>query len=362
MANSSQHRILIIGGGSAGITVAARLRRAGQSDIGLIEPSDKHYYQPLWTLVGGGCAPAPESERSEAALIPKGVSWIHDAAVEVDPDNRTRQHAGWRDSRLRLPGRRPWHPARLGQDPGSRPDARAERGLEQLPLRPRPQDLGVPEGAARRHCRLHHAGRAHQVSRRAAEDRVSGGSLLAATRHPQGHPRGARHADTRDVLCARVRGCPSPGRRALRDRRATQDRDDRRRPRRQADHAGESAERDRGDLDPGLRRTARSSPAERPGLGEEEPPGNERAAWVRRDRQVQHAARPLAQRLCAGRRGRLTELQDRGRDPQPGSRRREQPARRDGWQGAAGPLRGLLVLPAHDRPATRCCSQSSTTR
>jgi glycine/D-amino acid oxidase-like deaminating enzyme len=50
---SMHHEILIIGGGNAGLSVAARLRNAGRTDIGLIEPSEQHYYQPLWTLVGG---------------------------------------------------------------------------------------------------------------------------------------------------------------------------------------------------------------------------------------------------------------------------------------------------------------------
>jgi len=81
------HKVLIVGGGSAGISVAARLRRAKVDDIGVIEPSDKHYYQPLWTLVGGGCAPAAESERSEASVMPKGVAWIKDSAETIDPDN-----------------------------------------------------------------------------------------------------------------------------------------------------------------------------------------------------------------------------------------------------------------------------------
>ncbi|MDQ4491296.1 FAD/NAD(P)-binding oxidoreductase [Sinomonas sp. ASV486] len=80
------HKILIIGGGNAGLSVAARLRRAGQSDIGVLEPSDKHYYQPLWTLVGGGRAPQKESVRDQAAVMPKGVAWIRDAAVDIDPD------------------------------------------------------------------------------------------------------------------------------------------------------------------------------------------------------------------------------------------------------------------------------------
>ncbi len=51
---AARHRILIIGGGSAGISVAARLLRGGQSDVAVIEPSPTHYYQPAWTLVGGG--------------------------------------------------------------------------------------------------------------------------------------------------------------------------------------------------------------------------------------------------------------------------------------------------------------------
>lgn len=55
MNSSTHHKILIVGGGTAGITVAARLtRKISGSDIAIIEPSDKHYYQPLWTLVGGG--------------------------------------------------------------------------------------------------------------------------------------------------------------------------------------------------------------------------------------------------------------------------------------------------------------------
>jgi sulfide:quinone oxidoreductase len=88
-AESSHHKTLIIGGGNAGISIAARLRRARQDDVAIIEPSDKHYYQPLWTLVGGGCALAKETVRDQARVIPKGVHWIQERATDIDPNNQT---------------------------------------------------------------------------------------------------------------------------------------------------------------------------------------------------------------------------------------------------------------------------------
>lgn len=83
------HRVLIVGGGSAGITVAARLRKKGITDIAVIEPSDTHWYQPLWTLVGGGLEPAAKTKRSMASVMPKGVTWIKSAASNIDPTSNT---------------------------------------------------------------------------------------------------------------------------------------------------------------------------------------------------------------------------------------------------------------------------------
>lgn len=89
MSTTAKYQVLIVGGGTAGITVAARLLRKGYTDVAVIEPSDRHYYQPLWTLVGSGQADASSTERPEASVMPKDATWIRKAASAFDPDNNT---------------------------------------------------------------------------------------------------------------------------------------------------------------------------------------------------------------------------------------------------------------------------------
>lgn len=86
----NKHQIVIVGGGTAGITVAASLERhfAGNNlDIVIIEPSEDHYYQPAFTLVGAGAYTLKQTRRSEHSLIPGGVSWIKGKAASFEPDN-----------------------------------------------------------------------------------------------------------------------------------------------------------------------------------------------------------------------------------------------------------------------------------
>lgn len=79
--------IVIIGGGAAGGGVAASLlKRNSALNIAIIEPSDQHYYQPAWTLVGGGAFDAANSVRPMADCLPKNTTWIRAAATKFEPD------------------------------------------------------------------------------------------------------------------------------------------------------------------------------------------------------------------------------------------------------------------------------------
>ncbi len=84
---AQHHNVLVVGGGSAGITVAARLRNAGVADVAIVEPSDSHWYQPLWTLVGGGVFPLEHTRRAQADVIPPGATWVKDTVVAFAPDS-----------------------------------------------------------------------------------------------------------------------------------------------------------------------------------------------------------------------------------------------------------------------------------
>ncbi|MCB9343518.1 MAG: NAD(P)/FAD-dependent oxidoreductase [Lewinellaceae bacterium] len=85
-----KYQILIVGGGNAGISTASKLLLKNKNlNIGIIEPSDKHYYQPAWTLVGGGTFNIADTERKEADFIPKGTTWIRDAVATFQPEKNT---------------------------------------------------------------------------------------------------------------------------------------------------------------------------------------------------------------------------------------------------------------------------------
>jgi sulfide:quinone oxidoreductase len=82
-------QVVIIGAGSGGISTAARLIREKpnfKGKIAILDPSEKHYYQPLWTLAGAGVVKKETTEREQSSLIPEGVTWIKEAAARFEPE------------------------------------------------------------------------------------------------------------------------------------------------------------------------------------------------------------------------------------------------------------------------------------
>ena len=85
--SEKHHSVLIIGGGAAGVSTANNLRRKNSTiDIALVEPSEKHYYQPGFTIIGGGAYTLKRATKNEANLIHSSVTWIKDFAESFQPD------------------------------------------------------------------------------------------------------------------------------------------------------------------------------------------------------------------------------------------------------------------------------------
>jgi sulfide:quinone oxidoreductase len=83
------HEVLVVGGGNAGISLAARLLRDGMTDVAVVAPQPVHRYKPLLNYVGGGQATMADLERPMADVVPDGCTWIRDAVEAVDPDGMT---------------------------------------------------------------------------------------------------------------------------------------------------------------------------------------------------------------------------------------------------------------------------------
>jgi sulfide:quinone oxidoreductase len=84
---TDHHRVVVIGGGNAGLSVAGRLRRNGVEDVAVIEPRSHHLYQPLFSHVAGGTARASQAARPQSQVMPRGVVWIQDTVQTADPEN-----------------------------------------------------------------------------------------------------------------------------------------------------------------------------------------------------------------------------------------------------------------------------------
>ena len=93
----AHHGVLVLGGGNAGISLAARLIRDGARDVAVVESQRTHRYRPLLNYVGVGEATMAELERPVSDVVPDGATWIDDEVVAVDPEQPAVRTAGSRE-------------------------------------------------------------------------------------------------------------------------------------------------------------------------------------------------------------------------------------------------------------------------
>ncbi|MDD6209991.1 MAG: FAD/NAD(P)-binding oxidoreductase [Bacteroidales bacterium] len=86
-SSNAKGKIIVIGGGAAGLSTAARLaRKLDSPDITVIDPADRQFYQPGFTLIGGGVYTADMVSKSQESCIPHGVKWLKDEVLFIDPE------------------------------------------------------------------------------------------------------------------------------------------------------------------------------------------------------------------------------------------------------------------------------------
>ena len=89
METHERHRVLVIGGGNGGLSVAGRVQRKVIEDVAVIEPRTQHVFAPFQSHIAGGVARASEAVRAQRDVTPKGVCWIRDAVTSVNPQAST---------------------------------------------------------------------------------------------------------------------------------------------------------------------------------------------------------------------------------------------------------------------------------
>lgn len=88
----SNYDVVIVGAGSAGIATAASLiKRKSNLKIAIIDPADKHFYQPGWTMVGGGIFTTDQTVRNMGQVIPNAVEWKQAAVTAFTPEQNSVQ-------------------------------------------------------------------------------------------------------------------------------------------------------------------------------------------------------------------------------------------------------------------------------
>ncbi|KAK5047326.1 hypothetical protein LTR84_006848 [Exophiala bonariae] len=86
------HRVVVIGGGAAGLSVSHMLLRSGKfaaAEIAIVDPAGYHHYQPGWTLVGGGLKTKEQLQRPLESLVDPNLRLYQEAVAGLQPEQNT---------------------------------------------------------------------------------------------------------------------------------------------------------------------------------------------------------------------------------------------------------------------------------
>ncbi|KAF4447022.1 hypothetical protein FALBO_16996 [Fusarium albosuccineum] len=89
---SRSHKVVVIGGGSAGLSISHQLLRTGkfsQDDIAVVDPAAWHHYQPGWTLVGAGLKTKEELKTSLPELIDPKLKFYNESVGGLAPEENS---------------------------------------------------------------------------------------------------------------------------------------------------------------------------------------------------------------------------------------------------------------------------------
>ncbi|KAK7211333.1 hypothetical protein V2G26_018511 [Clonostachys chloroleuca] len=89
---SRSHKVIVIGGGSAGLTVSQKLRRSGEfaaNDIAVVDPAEWHHYQAGWTLVGGGVKKKTDLRRRQKDLMHSHLKFYPESVSSIQAEENS---------------------------------------------------------------------------------------------------------------------------------------------------------------------------------------------------------------------------------------------------------------------------------
>lgn len=84
-------KVLVVGGGTGGCAVAAKLSSqfSSANSVIVVDPSDKHYYQPMFTMIGGGMKNLSQSYKLMKDVLPKKAKFIQEKVINFNPNCNT---------------------------------------------------------------------------------------------------------------------------------------------------------------------------------------------------------------------------------------------------------------------------------